>query len=182
MVSMIDPHSGISRLMPAKIKYCVLTIYRETSKIATMKSVVLFMFVPLMFLYINVPHANASDSQITETDCVMSAGPCIKTVNGLTVAVDITPRPLKAMHTSVFRTTISIKNRPVTDASVSINLSMPGMFMGQNIIRLTHLNQGVYEGTGVIIRCPSGKKIWQASVAISRPGRESVVNYIFEVP
>ena len=56
------------------------------------------------------------------------------------------------------------------------------MFMGQNVIGLNHLRDGIYEGKGVIVRCPSGKKIWRASVAIHRAGNESVVDYIFEVP
>jgi len=112
----------------------------------------------------------------------MNTGPCIKSVDELTVAIDITPKPVKTMRTSLFRATISRNGRPVADASVTFNLSMPGMFMGQNIIMLNHLNEGIYEGNGVIIRCPSGKRIWQASVAINQDGRKSVVNYIFEVP
>ena len=112
----------------------------------------------------------------------MNTGPCIKSVDELTVAIDITPKPLKAMRSSIFRATISRNGGPVDDASVTFNLSMPGMFMGQNSIKLTHLNEGIYEGNGVIIRCPSGRRIWQASVAINRDGKKSIVNYIFEVP
>ena len=147
-----------------------------------MKNVMLFMALALALFCVDVRRAKAFGQQDIETECMMNTGPCIKTVDDLSVAVDITPKPLKAMRSLLFRTTISNKGRPVTDASVLINLSMPGMFMGQNIIRLTHLNEGIYEGNGVIIRCPSGKKIWQASVAIDRAGRKSVVNYIFEVP
>jgi hypothetical protein len=146
-----------------------------------MKSVMLFMSLTLASLCIGIQSVKASELQYTEPDCMMDAGPCIKTVNGLTVAFDITPKPLKAMNSLLFRTTVSNKGRPVTDASISIDLSMPGMFMGQNVIGLTHLHDGMYEGQGVIVRCTSGKKIWQASVAIHEADKESVVNYIFEV-
>jgi hypothetical protein len=146
-----------------------------------MKSVMLFMALTFAFLCIGVQSVKASDLQYIEPDCMMNAGPCIRTVNGLTVAFDITPKPLKAMRTLLFRATISNYGRPVTDASISIDLSMPGMFMGQNVIKLNHLHAGIYEGKGVIVRCPSGKKIWQASADIHRPDKESVVNFIFEV-
>jgi len=141
----------------------------------------LFMALTLVFLCISVHRVRASEQQDSEPNCMINAGPCIKTVDGLTVAFEVTPKPLKAMRSLLFRTTISNQGSPVADASVSIDLSMPGMFMGQNVIGLTRLRDGIYEGKGVIIRCPSGKKIWRASVAIQRAGKESVANYIFEV-
>jgi hypothetical protein len=147
-----------------------------------MKSVMLFMAPTLVLLCVSIHLVEASEQQYKEPDCMMSAGPCIKTVDGLTVAFDINPKPLKAMRSLLFRTTITNQGRSVADASVSIDLSMPDMFMGQNVIGLSHLRDGIYEGKGVIIRCPGGKKIWRASVAIHRAGNESVVDYIFEVP
>ncbi len=147
-----------------------------------MKSVMLFMTLTSVLMCVSDHSVKASEQQVTEPDCMMSAAPCIKTVDGFTVAFDINPKPLKAMRSLLFRTTISNQGSPVTDVSVSIDLSMPGMYMGQNIIGLNHLRDGIYEGKGVIVRCPSGKKIWRASVAIHRAGNESVVDYIFEVP
>jgi len=147
-----------------------------------MKSVVLFMAMALVLLCASIYRVKASEKQYTGPDCMVSNGPCVKTVDGLTVVFDINPKPLKAMRSLLFRTTISNQGSPVADASVSTDLSMPDMFMGQNVIKLNHLHDGIYEGEGVIIRCPSGKKIWQASVAIHRAGKEWVVNYIFEVP
>jgi hypothetical protein len=40
---------------------------------------------------------------------------------------------------------------------------------------------GRYEGKGVIIRCASGKKTWQAEVTVKRPKRTDVVDFVFEV-
>ncbi len=141
----------------------------------------LFMVLTITALSAGVHPVTASESHYPEPDCMMHAGPCIKTVDGFTVVFDVAPKPLKAMRSLLFRTTILNKDIPVVDAIVSVNLSMPGMFMGQNIVGLTHLRDGIYEGKGVIVRCPSGKKIWQASVEIRRPGKDSVVNFIFEV-
>ncbi len=146
-----------------------------------MKSAMLFMVFTVTLLSVGVRHVTASESHYPQPDCMMNDGPCIRTVNGFTVVFDIAPKPLKAMRSLLFRSTILNKDMPVVDAIVSIDLSMPGMFMGQNSIGLTHLRDGIYEGKGVIIRCPSGKKMWRASVKIRRFGKESVVDYIFEV-
>jgi uncharacterized GH25 family protein len=100
----------------------------------------------------------------------------------LSVVLDIFPKPLKVMRELTFTVTVKDKGKPVTDASILISLSMPGMFMGKNIVRLPHRADGVYDGTGVIVRCPSGEKIWQASVAIERGEKKTAANYVFEVP
>lgn len=146
-----------------------------------MKSVMLFMALELSALFVGLP-PSVSSPELTQTDCHLNVGPCIKTTDDLTVILDVNPKPLKTMHELIFTAVISNEGGPVADAFVTINLSMPGMFMGKNVIRLEHLHDGTYEGKGVVIRCQSGKKIWQASVAIEQAGKESVVTYIFEVP
>jgi hypothetical protein len=123
-----------------------------------------------------------SASQTTQPDCRFDAGPCVRTAGALSVVLDIAPKPLKVMRELTFTVTVKDKDQPVKDATILINLSMPGMFMGENIVRLAHRADGVYDGTGVIIRCPSGGKIWQASVAIERGEKKTVANYVFEVP
>jgi hypothetical protein len=146
-----------------------------------MKIAMLLMVLTVSFLSVGVHRVTGSERHYPEPDCMINAGPCVKTVDGLTVVFDIAPKPLKTMRSLLFRTTILNKDKPVVDAIVSTDLSMPGMFMGQNIVGLSHLRDGIYEGKGVIIRCPSGKKVWRASVEIRRPGKPSVVDYIFEV-
>ncbi len=121
-------------------------------------------------------------SQAAKPDCRLDAGPCIRTAGVLSVILDITPKPLKAMRELTFTVTVKEGGKPVPDAALLIELTMPGMYMGKNAVRLTHRAGGVYEGTGVIIRCPSGEKMWQASVIIERAEKKSIVNYLFEVP
>ncbi len=131
----------------------------------------------ITFLGIRTPALNAA-----EPDCRIDAGSCVQTSGALSVGFDVSPKPLKAMRELTFIVTVKEKGKPVTNASLLINLSMPGMYMGENIVRLAHRADGIYEGTGVIIHCPSGGKNWQASVTIEQGGKKSVVNYLFEVP
>jgi len=86
------------------------------------------------------------------------------------------------MSELAFSIALTRGNKPVTDASsVLLDLSMPGMFMGNNRPILKKVNDGRYEGSGVIIRCLSGKKTWQAEVAVTRANKTSVVDFLFEV-
>jgi YtkA-like len=123
-----------------------------------------------------------SASQDTQSDCRIDAGPCTKTTGILTVSFDIAPKPVKAMGELTFTVTVKERGKPVKDASLLIDLTMPGMYMGRNVVRLTHSSGGVYEGKGVIVRCPSGGTLWQASVVIQHAEKKSVVSYTFEVP
>jgi len=115
-------------------------------------------------------------------DCRFESGPCSKTLLGITMTLDITPKPLRPMRELTFTVLISDQGRPITDAFVTIALTMPSMFMGKNIIMLAHSKDGIYEGKGVIVRCPSGEKIWKATVTLKRDGGTAAANYVFEVP
>jgi hypothetical protein len=62
--------------------------------------------------------------------------------------------------------------------SVIVDLSMPNMYMGMNQVILKKGNPGIYEGVGIIPICPSGLKLWQASVIIDN---EVAGNFFFDV-
>jgi hypothetical protein len=118
-----------------------------------------------------------------QTDCLINAGPCTGGIRyqGTKVIFDITPKPVSTMKELVFHVTLTDKEVPVTDALVSVDLTMPGMFMGTNRPELVHSGNGVYEGKGVIPVCPHGGKIWRAEVRITRPGKTSSVSFTFGV-
>ena len=59
-----------------------------------------------------------------------------------------------------------------------IDLGMPGMKMGPNRVPLTPAGDFHYQGKGIIVRCPSGKKTWLATITV--PGMGSVA-FIFDV-
>jgi uncharacterized GH25 family protein len=103
------------------------------------------------------------------------------TGSGTEVTFDITPRPVKAMAELLFIVTIARNGRPVTGADVTLDLTMPGMVMGKNSPQLAPDKDGRYAGKGVIVRCPSRKKVWKAEIMVpSKQGSESA-SFIFEV-
>ena len=118
----------------------------------------------------------------SEVACDIQHGPCIRETNGMAITFDVMPKPIRTMSELRFIVTMKKNNAPVTDASVSLDLSMPGMYMGKNRPLLKHLGQGVYQGTGIIPRCASGHKAWQALVTVDRGGPGTTALYQFEVP
>lgn len=115
-------------------------------------------------------------------DCDIQRGPCVHDArNGMRIEFDIAPRPVTAMSELTFIVTLKKNGVPLTDAVVSLDLSMPGMFMGKNRPLLSHEGQGTYRGKGVITRCASGRKIWKAAVAVERAGQTTDAAFVVEV-
>jgi hypothetical protein len=59
-----------------------------------------------------------------------------------------------------------------------IDLEMPGMRMPPNRVDLRRSADGVYRGTGAIVRCGSGRRTWSATVTL--PGGPGAV-FTFDV-
>jgi len=108
-------------------------------------------------------------------NCEAHAGACSLPLDDHTVTLEITPRPIKAMQDLVFTVTITA-NRPPENPH--IDLGMPGMKMGPNRIILKPAGKDTYEGQGVIVRCPSGRRTWFANITIPGSGE---VKFIFDV-
>ena len=121
-------------------------------------------------------------SKMAEINCDIHAGSCFKVItkDNIIVEFNISPKPVRLMSDLVFNITLKEKDKPISDARVEIDLTMPGMFMGKNRVFLEHKGNGRYEGKGVIVRCPSGKKIWRADVVIERNGKTASAIYVFE--
>ncbi len=145
-----------------------------------MNRIVLFVLIAL--LAVSAGPVNAAEPNIVRHTCAINAGPCIATTpdGAYEVVFDITPKPVAAMRELSFRVRLTDKTALLTNAAVTIDLSMPGMYMGNNRVALA-FHDGAYEGTGVIVRCPSGKKTWQADVVIRSSGKTAVTGFIFEV-
>lgn len=122
-------------------------------------------------------------SKIAEIDCDIHAGSCFKAIteDSIIVEFNINPKPVRSMSNLVFSITLKEKDKPILDANVEIDLTMPGMFMAKNRVFLKHKGNGRYEGKGVIVRCLSGKRIWKADVIIGRNEKTASVSYVFEV-
>ncbi len=124
---------------------------------------------------------NHSSSE-AKIDCVINSGACAKvTEQNMQAVFDINPKPVKPMNELLFSVTLNKGESPVTDAAVSLDLTMPDMFMGVNKPVLAHKGDGRYEGKGVIPTCPHGGKVWKADVEIVRHGKNVSVSYVFEV-
>jgi hypothetical protein len=89
----------------------------------------------------------------------------------------VTPRPVKAMQDLLFQVSIT-GNLTARTQLPYIDLGMPGMNMGPNRVQLKPAGNGTYKGQGVIVRCPSGRRTWQATVTIPGVGQ---TDFIFDV-
>jgi hypothetical protein len=120
----------------------------------------------------------------TSTSCNIQRGPCMQeTGDGITIEFDVRPRPVTTLSelTFIIILTESESGLPLTDASVGLDLSMPGMFMGNNRPVMHRVSAGRYEGKGIITRCMSGRKTWQAKGTVEHAGKTVVVDFVFEV-
>lgn len=93
-------------------------------------------------------------------DCNVDSGTCAKKIGDVEVILDINPKPVKAMKELFF--TVTIKGKRYN--RLMLDLDMPGMYMGKNMVVLEKISAGKYKGKGVIPRCPSGRKLWRAKV------------------
>jgi len=145
-------------------------------------------FLTALLLLLSIPGSSSGmDHEHTtgnvRVDCYPDKGPCVKTIEDRDVQIvfDIIPKPVRVMTDLVFTIAVKKSAEPVTDADVTLDLTMPGMFMGMNRPPVKHMRDGMYEGKGVIPACPHGGKIWKAEVTVKRDGRSETVSYIFEV-
>lgn len=122
---------------------------------------------------------SAAEKNENRINCDLHHGICTKSLSGCTVTLEVNPKPVKAMEDLLFRVTLS-GNLPVDAPPPYIDLGMPGMNMGPNRVILKSAGPGAYEGRGIIVRCPSGRKIWRATVKIPNIGQaEFIFNVIY---
>ena len=120
---------------------------------------------------------SAGDKYQEMINCDLHQGACSQDLAGSTVTLTVTPRPVKAMQDLLFQ--VSIAGKPPTSAQLPyIDLGMPGMNMGPNRVQLKSVGNGAYEGQGVIVKCPSGRRVWQARLTIPDVGQ---TDFIFDV-
>ena len=87
---------------------------------------------------------------------------------GQEVLLAISPWPPRAMREVDF--TVSLPGYAGT-ALPYVDLSMAGMEMGRNRVDLSRGADGRYRGTGVFVRCPSGRHDWEATVTAPGAGK-----------
>lgn len=138
----------------------------------------IFIVVLLTVLLLTVPGGgNTGDKYRELINCDLHQDACTQNLAGFTVTLEVTPRPVKAMQDLSFKVTLTGKLPPNTKLPY-IDLGMPGMNMGPNRVQLKSAGNATYEGRGVIVRCPSGRRTWQAAVTIPDVGQ---TDFIFDV-
>ena len=103
----------------------------------------------------NTLHATAVDNSIHEKACTVTAGQ-------RTVTLNIEPKPVKHMKELTFSVTVTPCDK--LPETLLLDLSMPGMQMGKNQVTLVKKSGCLYEGKGIIVRCMSGRTLWQATI------------------
>ena len=99
--------------------------------------------------------ANPVDTTIHEKACTITSG-------SYTVTLNIDPKPVKHMKELTFSVTISPCDK--LPDTLLLDLSMPGMEMGKNQVTLVRKSACLYEGKGIIVRCMSGRTLWQVTI------------------
>lgn len=103
------------------------------------------------------------------------AGPVAGSAGGQEVILDISPRPVRAMRELTFAVELPGAGGGETPG---LDLDMPGMRMPPNRVVLRRDADGIYRGTGAIVRCGSGRRTWSATVTL--PDRSRAV-FTFDV-
>ncbi len=130
-----------------------------------------------VFLLATPGHISAGDKYQEMINCDLHAGPCTQSFSENTVTLEVTPRPIKALQNLSFKVTLTGK-KLISPKAPYIDLGMPGMNMGPNRVQLKSAGSHSYEGRGVIVKCPSGRRTWQATVTIPDAGQ---TEFIFDV-
>ena len=134
-------------------------------------------FIFAAFLTAVPGHLSAGDKYQEMINCDLHQGVCTQDLSGSTVSLAVTPRPVQAMQDLLFQVTFSDRLPPNTKQPY-IDLGMPGMKMGPNRVQLKSTGNHTFEGRGVIVRCPSGRRTWRATITVPGFGH---ADFIFDV-
>ena len=137
-----------------------------------------FMVILLTVLISAAPAASSAGDKYQEMiNCDLHQGVCNQNLSETTISLAVTPRPVKAMQDLLFQVTFDAK-LPANTKLPYIDLGMPGMKMGPNRVQLKSAGNNTYEGRGVIVKCPSGRRTWRATLTVPDLGQ---TDFIFDV-
>ncbi len=108
--------------------------------------------------------SSCSSGTETAPDCDPHVGPCTQQAGKYGVTLDISPKPVRHMEELTFDVIFSDDSPLLSPEPLVLDLSMPGMDMGKNRVKLEKTGENRYSGTGIIVKCPSGKTLWRATV------------------
>jgi nitrogen fixation protein FixH len=102
--------------------------------------------------------------------CDAGTRPCAASVGDLRVVLELAPRPPLPLKALAMVVQLTRNGAPADVTEAFVELSMSGMFMGDNRIVLRPQGEGRYAGEGVLLRCASGRRDWVAEVVARLPG------------
>jgi len=90
-------------------------------------------------------------------------------IGDLKVSLALSPYPPVGFQTNTFEVTlVDAHNQAVTDAAVSLDLTMPDMWMPPNAVAAQHAGNGVYRGSGRFTM----RGLWRIEVTLQRGGQK----------
>jgi hypothetical protein len=113
----------------------------------------------------NKPLAAEPNSQLPENTAAQKAG-------NLNVSLALSPYPPVGWQEGGFDVTlIDGQGQPITDAKISLDLTMPAMPMPPNSLDAQHTGNGIYHTTGMFTM----RGLWRIEVIIERGGQKQSV-------
>ncbi|NTV02099.1 MAG: hypothetical protein HGB04_04850 [Chlorobiaceae bacterium] len=125
----------------------------------------------LLLFAVTAFRAAPARADFTADSNAIHAGPCSRPAAGRLVTLEIDPKPVRHMQELTFMITIAPSDG--LPSNLLLDLSMPGMAMGRNQVRMTRMNAGIWEGKGLIVRCMSGRTLWRATLLSNELGNPS---------
>lgn len=99
-----------------------------------------------------------------------------QTVGGLTISLALSPYPPVSFQQAKFEVALKDENdQAVTDAVITLDLTMPAMPMPTNLVDAGHTESGLYQGTGRFTM----RGLWRIEVIVQRGGEK--VSAFFDV-
>lgn len=102
--------------------------------------------------------------------CDLAAGPCTVELGGAAVTLELSPRPPRPLAELRVVADVRAGGAPVEGAELTVRFGMKGMEMFPADARLAPAGPGRYQGKAVLVRCPSGRTDWTATLSLARPG------------
>lgn len=103
--------------------------------------------------------------------CDLAAGPCTAALaGGGEVTLELGPRPLRAMAELAVKAAVRDPGGALDGAAVTVRFDMKGMEMFPAEARLAPEGAGHHAGRVVLVRCPSGRTDWTATVEVTPAG------------
>jgi nitrogen fixation protein FixH len=113
--------------------------------------------------------------------CDLAIAPCVVAAGPYEVRLDLGPRPLRTMAELAVAVELRRDGAPVDGARVILAFDMRDMSMGENRRTLAGAGAGRYTGKAVLVRCPSGRRDWYATVVVGEESAASTARFDFRV-